>query len=291
MARGVKVDDNIMPALSANFQVNRNTIAEDAFGIATQASINGGSYTISGSIGAAYRPTELLPLINLVLGGSDGKMKMDGTFSTTTVYIEDDYDNVTTIETAIINSLEFALATEDFARITFNYTGTSYASGGSAITSADYTDDLAIFYNALLTVASVSVYAKSLTLRIERPLTPDYIIGSEYAVNLNQSGNITVSGSLGLAASEYTLLAAALTTGDEGESQPRSANKNELTGGTLLINLMHPNGTTAYQTITIKNLKITTGSMSAEGRQVATKNVDFVAAIASTGDVEFGPIT
>jgi len=291
MTRGAKIGKTSIPALSANFQVTRNTIAEDSFGIATQGSINGGTYTASGSISAAYRPFALRDIVNLVLGGTD-KINTTGAFSTTSIDIEDDYGNVTSFATgAVVNSLELSLATEDYARITFNFTGIKKAAAPGSLLAALYTEDLAVFYNAKITIAAATVYAKSLTVRVERPLTPDYIIGSEYANTLNQSGNVTVSGTIGLAANEYTQLYNALTTLDESNSQPNETNVNSLSGGALVIDLRHPDSR-AFQTITISNIKITTGSQSGDGRQVMTKSVDFTAVVSSDSvNIIFGDIT
>ena len=292
MTRGAKIGDTSIPALSANFQVTRNTITEDSFGIATQGTINGGSYGVTGTIGAAYRPQALSAINNMVMGGT-GTIDTTGAYSYTTVDLADDYGNTTSFSTCVINSLELALAIDDFARITYNFTGTKKKAAGT-ITAASYAEDLAIFYNAKLTIDDDAIYAKSLTLRIERPVTPDFILGSEYAINLNQSGNITVSGTLGLAASEYDLLLDALTTDDESRSQPSEENQNTMGGGTLVILLRHPDGT-AYQTITVDSIKVTTGSQSGDGRQVMTKSVDFMAVISGASpahdNITFGPIT
>jgi hypothetical protein len=288
--RGVKIGAYPIPALSANYQVSRNTIAEDSFGIATQGTINAGSYTTSGTIAAAYRPAALAAINNMVMGGTN-TINTTGAYSYTTVDMEDDYSHVTSFASCVINSLELALATEDYARITYNFTGTKKATAPGTIAAASYTEELAIFYNAKLTVAAATVYVKSLTLRIERPLTPDYIIGSEYALNLNQSGNLTVGGTLGLAASEYSLLLNALTTADEAKSQPNETNTNTLGGGELIIELRRPDGT-AYQTITVTSIKVNTGSQSGEGRQVMTKSVDFLAEVNNTGsNVTFSDVS
>lgn len=288
MTRGAKIGAYSIPALSANFQVTRNTITEDSFGIATQGTINGGSYGVTGTIGAAYRPQALSAINNMVMGGT-GTIDTTGAYSYTTVDLADDYGNTTSFASCVINSLELALATDDFARITYNFTGIKKKAAGT-IAAASYTEELAIFYNAKLTVASATVYAKSITLRIERPITPDLILGSEYAINLNQSGNITVSGTIGLAASEYTLLLDALTTSDESRSQPNEENANTMGGGTLEILLRHPDGT-AYQTITVTSIKVSTGSQSGDGRQVMTKSVDFMAEVNASSNVTFGSIT
>jgi hypothetical protein len=291
--RGVKIGAYPIPALSANYQVSRNTIAEDSFGIATQGTINAGSYTTSGTIAAAYRPAALAAINNMVMGGTN-TINTTGAYTYTTVDMEDDYSHVTSFASCVINSLELALATEDYARITYNFTGTKKATAPGTIAAASYTEELAIFYNAKLTIDSgggaTTVYAKSLTLRIERPLTPDYIIGSEYALNLNQSGNLTVGGTLGLAASEYSLLLNALTTADEAKSQPNETNENSLGGGELIIELRRPDGT-AYQTITVTSIKVNTGSQSGEGRQVMTKSVDFLAEVNASSNVTFSAVS
>ncbi len=297
MARGAQIGTTAMPALSANFQVNRNTIAEDAFGIATQASINGGSFSVTGSIAAAYRPAALAPIVNLVLGDDTGTINLSGSFTTTTISIADDYGNTTTFAAGcVVNSLELSMQSDDYARITFNFIGTSKKAISDAIGSSSlyYTEELAIFYNAMITLdpgtGADPVYAKSITLRIERPTAPDNILGSEYATTVNQSGNLTVSGNIGLAANEYDQLTNALNTDDDASDQPASDNKNLLSGGILKIDLHRPDGSD-YQEITVDNIKITTGSQSGESRQAMTKSVDFVAEINNSYNVVFGAVS
>jgi hypothetical protein len=194
--------------------------------------------------------------------------------------------------------MELSLNSGDFARVTYNFTGITRATDddtpANITPSASYAEKIPIFYNALISIdpgtGAVVVKAKSVTLKIDRPITPDYILGSEYADNLIQSGNITVTGSIGLAASEYSLLLNAMTTGDEGDSQPATTNKNTLGGGILTISLKKPNADD-FQTITVGKIFVTAGTMSAEGRQVMTKSVEFTAQVNLTENVTFGSIT
>lgn len=286
--RGIKIGSVPVPALSMSLNPQRNIITEDSFGIATQGSVYAGTYGISGSVTAGYRPSTLSTITNLVLGGSS-TIATTGVFAYTTVDVEDDFGNISSFASCVINSMELSLNTGDFARVTYNFTGIKKKANGS-ITSPVYTESISVFYNALLTIDSTAVKAKSVTLRIERPITPDFILGSEYAETIIQSGNLTVSGSLGLAANEYTQLYNAMYTSDESRPQPSNANVNLLGGGILVIELRKPGGS-AFQTITVGQIYITTGTMSADGRQVMTKSVDFTAQVNDVNNVVFSAVS
>lgn len=290
MGRGVKIGSTVVPALSLSLNPQRNTIVEESFGIATQGSIYAGTYSVSGSVTAGYRPSTLSAITNLVLGGSS-KIDTNGNYSYTTIDVEDDFANVSSFASCVVNSMEFSLNTGDFARVTYTFTGIKKKANGS-IATPSYTEPISVFYNALLTLGGTGIKVKSITFKIDRPLTPDFIIGSEYAEILNQSGNIAVTGSLGLAANEYSLLYNALTTGDESVSpQPSASNVNSLGGGILVINLRKPDAS-AFQTITLDQIYVTAGTMSGDGRQVMTKSVEFVAQINPSGDnVTFGTVS
>lgn len=283
MGRGIKIGTTVVPALSMSINPQRNTIVEESFGIATQGSVYAGTYGISGSVSAGYRPSTLANIVSFVLGGNESvvakSIETTGGFSYTTIDVADDYNNISSFASCVVNSMEFTLNTGDFARVTFNFTGIKKKANGT-IAAPSYAEKISVFYNAMLTLAAATIKVKSITFRIERPVTPDYIIGSEYAEILNQSGNIAVTGTLGLAANEYSLLLNAMTTGDESVSEPSSDNVNTLGGGELIINLRKPDAT-AFQTITISQIYVNTGTMSGDGRQVMTKSVDFVAQISS----------
>ena len=314
--RGIQIQDKDgadginVPAMSVNFNVNRNQITEESFSIATQSKIYAGNYSVTGSFSAAYRPTIFADITKYVLGNAavaDGidVNGFDQTNDYASITIQDDNDNYYSFASIVINSMELTLNSNEFAKVTYNWIGIQKGTTNAAIESPDFSEDIPLFYNAILSKSDPTVEtseqnikfvrtggnnptsggfkAKAVTIKIDRPMTPDYILGTEYAYTMVQSGQMTVSGTLTFSPSEYEMLEKAMITDDEGNGhiEPNAKNKNEWGAYKIILALNKSNGSGALEVITIDKALITSMDTSAQGANVFDKKVDWVAQIKS----------
>ena len=307
MTRGVSVQKNggtmvAIPAMSASWSVNRSTVTEDAFNRATQTAILGGTYSVTGSISAAYRPTALETLNLGVLGSnSTGNIDTTGDFDGdgdncaggfNINYGGNDTNDKYSFTNCVFNSMELTLNANEYAKVTYNWIGRmapSSHTAPTAITTA-YNEDIPVFYNAVLNYDG-TIKAKGVTLKIDRPITPTFALGSEYARKFDQSGQLAVSGSLSLSSAEYTKLQSSLATGDEAhpniDASTSPTNANSISKATLTITLQKSNGSAAIKVITVSNVGITEASLNIQGMNALDKSINWIAQISEDDDLTF----
>ena len=287
--RGFSVGGTSYAVSSVNFTNTRNSITETTMGSVGSPKIYGGTYLVTGSIEMPFRKTAAGVLIGNLFGGeiSGGIIDIPSSGQwLTNLIIADENGFGVTFASAMVTSMDLSMQVKDMCKCTFNFMGIK-ATAGAVTALPDYTEEIPIFYNSLVTVASATAQAMGVTIHVERPIDTDYyVLGSEFLQDAVQSGPAVISGSLSLAPKESTVLTNAISSVASDTVAPVATNKNGLdlgTGGTaaasLVLNLRSPDGTSAIQTITVDLIKLSDWSMSANGREKFTKTLNWLGII------------
>lgn len=287
--RGVSFNSNIIPVTGASVNPNRNLITVEDMGSISQARVYGGAYSVSGTFDGAFRRTKMQSVIDNLFGqsASNGITTLPSNPSKELI-ISDEYGHGLTFPSAVITSMDLSLNVKEYAKASFGFVairGTHGATTGITDT-ADYTTEPPYaFYNASISLAS-SVKFTGVTIKIERPIDQDYyVLGSEFIQDFVQNGTLSVSGSLTMGAKDWGLIETALNYGSD-TIDPDISHTNPVNLGNLVITLNDPKvGGTNLAKITVNNLRIADGSVSAQGRNRFEKTINWRAAITAATDL------
>jgi len=224
--RGFAIGSTAIPVSSVNATITRNAIVESTMGSVGAPAIYGGVYSASGTLEAPYR-TDVEPLIISLFGGpiANGVVDTSASSILTNVTLADQYVGIT-FASSTVTSMDLTMQVKDYCKTSFNYIGVKGAAG-AVTTQPSYTNPVAIFYNALLTVASATVSAMGVTIHVERPIDTDYfVLGTEFLQGFNQSGPAVISGSITLAPPEATLITTAINLASADTVSPSNTNAN-----------------------------------------------------------------
>jgi hypothetical protein len=286
--RGFAIGGTAIPVSSVNATITRNAITETTMGSVGAPAIYGGVYSASGTLEAPYR-TDIEPLIISLFGGpiANGVIDTSASSILTNVTLADQYGVGITFASSTVTSMDLTMQTKDYCKASFNYIGVKGATG-AVTTQPSYTNPVAIFYNALLTVASASVSAMGVTIHVERPIDTDYfVLGSEFLQGFNQSGPAVISGSITLAPPEATLISTAINLASADTVAPANTNANPIAIGSLVLVLRNPTGTTDIRTITINSIVLSDLNMSANGMDRFGKTINYQGIINSSNNIKF----
>lgn len=285
-----------LPITDFSFNVNRNPITEKAMNVSGEPKIYGGTYGVTGSLAAAYRPTEFSTIIAHGVmsktSWSSGASSGIGDFAESTngyknffnIACGDEYGNISTFASCAFTSCELSLRSGEMGKVTFNWVGVKKADANPAsISTPSYSEDIPIFYNAVLQIGGALAKITGITVRINRPLSSDdYVIGSEFTQSIIQSDSCTVEGTLNLSNKEYAKIQTAITCGDgtnddEAEwDQLDEAKSNAINMGVMSLQFNNPSGSgTALGGIYLTNMMISTTDVSVTGRQRFEKTLNF----------------
>ncbi len=293
-----------LPITDYSFNVNRNLIAEKAMNVAGEPKIYGGTYGASGSLSAAYRPSEFATIIAHGIlsktSWSSGTASGIGDFAEASsgyknfynICAGDEFGNVITFASCAFTSCELSLRAGEMGKISFNWVGVKKAASDGTISTPSYAGDIPIFYNAVLKVGAADTLIKvtGITLKINRPLSSDdYVIGSEYTQSIIQSDSCTVEGTLNLSNKEFALLQSAITTGDEANWDDLDELKtNTVNLGKLSIQFNNPAGTgDNLGGLYITKMMLNTTDVSVNGRQKFDKTINFRCETTSTSGISW----
>lgn len=290
--RGLSVDGtNLLPVSSVSVSVARNLISEETMSAVGESKIFGGTYLSNGSIEAPYR-TSIDDLVAKLFGGvvTGGVVDLPSSPCYSYIYLSDEYGNGVKVASCLITSMDLNVQTKDFAKVSFNWIGGQVVSNAQNFTTAPtYSDELGVFYNTIITVASASVQCTGVSVKVERPIDQDYyVLGSEFLQDFVQSGSVQVSGSITLAAKEWSTLNTVLNSNSTDTVTPSATNKDDVALGTIKISLHKPDGSTVFRTITIDACRISDASASVQGRNKFEKTVNWRAEINSSSNIKFG---
>ena len=272
MARGF----GSLPVTGVSLNVNRGAMAEEAFGIATQPVIYGGTYSASGSFDAVYR-SDLDTELNTFFGGfTTGVVTLSAS-----IIIYDDVAAYTVTKYAY-NSLELKGAVKDFLRVNMGFIAQkATAASGSGSGTVSYENAPSPFYNTTIDIGG-AVKCSAFSIKFDRPIdTDNFILGSSLLQTTSdgkylQNGASTVTGSVTMANSEYSNFTSLML--DSDSEAPATGNTNPLGGGELTI-------TCSGGTITLADCKFNEGSVSAQGRNRFDKTISFMCAVESASDI------
>ena len=130
-----------LPVTGVSLNVNRGSIVEEAFGIATQPVVYGGTYSVSGSFDAVYRSDLNTVLTSFFTGFTTGIAT-----PVASIVLADDVAQYTVYQYAY-NSLELKGAVKDFLRMSVGFIAQNAKQTGSAPSAASYANSPAPFYN------------------------------------------------------------------------------------------------------------------------------------------------
>jgi hypothetical protein len=286
--RGFVIGYAAIPVSSVNATITRNAIVESTMGSVGAPAIYGGVYSASGTLEAPYR-TDVEPLIISLFGGpiADGVIDTSASSILTNVTLADQYGVGVTFASATVTSMDLTMQVKDYCKTSFNYIGVKGVAG--AVTAQpSYTNPVAIFYNALLTVASTTVSAMGVTIHVERPIDTDYfVLGTEFLQGFNQSGPAVISGSLTLAPPEATLITTAINLASTDTITPSNSNANPIALGSLVLVLRNPAGTTDIRTITINSIVLSDLNISGTGMEKFGKTINYQGIINESNNIKF----
>ena len=280
-----------LPITDFSFNVTRNLIAEKSMNVSGEPKIYGGTYGVTGSLSAAYRPDSFSTIISHGLlsktSWTTGTASGIGDFAETTngyknffnIACGDEYGNISAFASCAFTSCELSLRAGEMGKISFNWVGVKKAgSPPASIETPSYSGDIPIFYNATLTIGGALAKVTGLTIKVNRPLSADdFVLGSEYTQSVIQSDSCTVEGTINLSNKEYAKIESAITTGDEVNWDNLSAAKtNTVNLGAVSIQFNNPAGTgTALGGIYITKMMLSTADVSVSGRQRFEKTLNF----------------
>jgi hypothetical protein len=263
-----------VPVTGASINPTRSLINEQSFGSAGEAKIYDGGVINTGSFDGALRNIDVVKYAI-----TDVMDVMCGTLAAlpyNTIVIGDDTNGLSFASTAI-NSFELSLTVKDYAKVKYNFVsckvGTVAAITG--VTSpTSYADPIPIASVSQISCPDAGIKFSAITINGQIPIDQDYyVIGTKQLYDILQSGNGSLSGTLTLASSEWLGLQKA--AGDCGDI------------GTITLTLNTPGATCSdpavlIATITITNVKIESGSASAQGRARFDKTINWRAEVNST---------
>ncbi len=285
--RGFAIGSTAIPVSSVNATITRNAIVESTMGSVGAPAIYGGVYSASGTLEAPYR-TDVEPLIISLFGGpiANGVVDTSASSILTNVTLADQYVGIT-FASSTVTSMDLTMQVKDYCKTSFNYIGVKGAAG-AVTTQPSYTNPVAIFYNALLTVASATVSAMGVTIHVERPIDTDYfVLGTEFLQGFNQSGPAVISGSITLAPPEATLITTAINLASADTVSPSNTNANPIALGSLVLVLRNPTGTTDIRTITINSIVLSDLNISGEGMSKFGKTINYQGIINGSSNIKF----
>ena len=290
-----------LPITDFSFNVARNPISEKAMNVAGEPKIYGGTYGVTGSLSAAYRPAEFATIITdgLMCKGTGGASAAGiGDFAEATsgykcffdLTCGDEFGNTSSFASCAFNSVELSLKAGEMGKVSFNWVGVRELASGGSITTPSYDGDIPIFYNAVLTFGSTLIKATGLTIKINRPLSADdFVLGTEYTQGIIQSDSCVVEGTINLSNKEYATLVSAATTGDTTNWATLNAAKtNTVAMGAMTLQFNNPAGSgTALGGIYIPNMMVSTVDVSVSGRQRFEKTLNFKCQTTSTAGISW----
>lgn len=171
-----------------------------------------------------------------------------------------------------LNSFELSLSTKDYVKVKLGFVSCGFATADSITTVADYKEDIPVASNSQISCPKAGVKFTGITISGEIPVDQDYYaIGSKQLVDLLQSGNGTLKGTLTLAASDWIgLYNAGGSCGDIG-----TINLNMYTSKAACV-------ANFVKCITITNVKISDASGSGNGRSRFDKTINWRAEVDKT---------
>ena len=277
--RGLTIDTTVFPVISVSTSIQRNPISEVTMGSVGETAIYGGTYNATGAIEANYR-SDIEPLMINLFGGAiaNGIVELPSTPYLTNAKIYDEYNNGISFASFLVTSMDMSLNVNDMCKTSFNWIGIKGTTSTGSETSASYTNPVYLFYNAVLTIDSSTIYTTSLSLNITRPIDTDYyILGSPFLQDFIQNGPVTISGTLNFAPKDWSTINTAINSNSTDTIAPSGSNTNGVTigsTGTLVITLNTPTGSLG-KTITISRIKLSDFSISGQGRSRFEKSLNF----------------
>jgi hypothetical protein len=270
--RGVSIDGTTVPVTSATINPARSLIIEQSFGSAGESKIYDGSMVVSGNFEGAYRADGLV---------EDAIVDIMSVMSNTTASLTPhalvigDENGGVAFAVTVINSFELTLNVKDYTKVNLGFVTSSAGTSSSISATTSYATAIPVSTTSQITCTAAGTNFSGITIRGEIPIDQDYfVIGSKNLVALLQSGNGTLSGSLTLAASEWTGLLKAV--GSCGNIGTIALTLNTTDSSTC--------ASTVAATITITDVKIESASASGQGRARFEKTLNWKAEVNTTAN-------
>lgn len=286
---------------------NREVVIEESIDQVAASAIYGGTYAVSGSFEAAFRPTSFQSS-NLLMGimglqtVTANNYKLSQIPASLALKVVDEQASTASMKGATviyrgvgITSFEMNLNVKEYARSTINWIARqaevydTFYNSNSAIT-----DEPAIFYNAVLTFGASQLLCKGVTLSLSRQMDQDYFyIGSEFLQGLYYNGLTDLGGTITLGAGDWTrirtMIAGSATDAmlDVGKTEFSGNTANAIPYGALVLKFMTTNGTAQTALITVDECKLTEASSSVQGRNQFEKTVNWKAVLNPAAGKDF----
>jgi hypothetical protein len=265
--RGVSIDGTTVPVTGASISPTRSLITEQSFGSAGEAKIYDGGVVTTGSFDGAFRATgaittAITEIMSVMAGTTDALTKSH------VIIIGDEISGIS-FSSCAINSFELSLSVKDYAKVKLGFISYGLGTTSSISATTNYTDPIPVASTSQITCSAAGAHFSGITIKGEIPIDQDYyVIGTKQLFDIIQSGNGSLSGSLTLASTEWAgLLASASACGNLGEI-------------TLELNTAGSNcASSPVSTITIKDAKIESGSVSGQGRSRFEKSINWRAEV------------
>jgi len=286
---------------------NREVIIEESIDQVAASAVYGGTYSASGSFEAGFRP-QSFQSSNLLMGimglqtVTSNNYKLSQIPATLALKVVDEQASTASIKgtTVIyrgvgITSFELNLNVKEYARCTINWIARQaevydvFYNSNTAIS-----DEIAVFYNAVLNFGANKLLCKGMTLTLNRQMDQDYFyIGSEFLQGLYYNGLTDLGGTITLGAGDWTrirtMIAGSGTDAmlDVGKTEFTGNTANAIPEGKLEVILMSTDGTTQVAKITVDSCKLTEASSSVQGRNQFEKTVNWKAVLNPAASKDF----
>lgn len=278
MTRGISITGvGSIPISSVSVNYQRNPISEQAMGLGGEPIILDGTHVVTGSFEAPYRPSSFSAFINDIIDVMSGDSSSLTEY--TSVHISDEYGSGVGFSNVVVNSFDISMQVKEYAKITCGFIAKQKTSF-SAVGAATYTGAYPVFYDSVVTIGeSDNIQASGFSVKGEIPIDQDnFIIGSNYLEDIIQNGNGTFSGTLSLAAKEWTKYQASMGMNSNNGYERGSF------GNSVTLNL--GDGTSSW-VIDIPTMNFADNSLSGQGHNRFEKSINWRAPVNSTDKPTF----
>lgn len=189
MARGIAVGGTSLPVTDASISFNKDPIVEQSMnGLGGEVLYKGVINSCQGTFSGAMRES----VVNVA------KTILETNPSPLGFTVCGEGGDTLIISTGYISSVEMSVKAGELAKISCSFVGLNAIAGAGAISAADYSGSVPVFYNSYTDFGTCSGFS----IKIERPYAADdFVLGDSTGVSYSiyQSGETKVSGTITLA--------------------------------------------------------------------------------------------